>query len=53
MGADGLRVSQAGELRGALETALATARETRKPFVVDVVSDITAQAPEAYVGEGG
>ena len=52
MGADGLRVSQADALRGALDTALATARETRKPFVVDVVSDITAQAPEAYVGEG-
>ena len=53
MGADGLRVSQASELKGALDTALATARETRKPFVVDVVSDITAQAPHAYVGEGG
>ncbi len=53
MGADGVRVDRASELKGALDTALATARETRKPFVVDVVSDITAQAPEAYVGEGG
>jgi acetolactate synthase-1/2/3 large subunit len=46
MGADGVRVADPNDIRGALDTALASGR----PYVVDIASDITAQAPTAYIG---
>jgi acetolactate synthase-1/2/3 large subunit len=48
MGADGVRVTDPGDIRGALDTALASG----KPYVVDIASDITAQAPTAFTGSG-
>ena len=47
LGAEGIRVEHAGELEGALDRALAMNR----PCVIDVVSDVNAQAPTAYLGE--
>ncbi|MEE8140177.1 MAG: thiamine pyrophosphate-binding protein [Alphaproteobacteria bacterium] len=44
MGAEGVTVTDPGELRGALDIALASG----KPYVVDIASDITAQAPTAF-----
>ena len=46
MGALGLRVEHPADIRGALKTAFAAER----PAVIDVVSDIEAQAPLAVVG---
>ncbi|MFP6745440.1 MAG: thiamine pyrophosphate-dependent enzyme, partial [Alphaproteobacteria bacterium] len=46
MGADGVEVTDPDDIRGALDTALASG----KPYVVDIASDITAQAPTAYTG---
>jgi acetolactate synthase-1/2/3 large subunit len=46
MGALGIRVEKPGELRPALDRALASGR----PAVVEVVSDIRALAPKAWVG---
>ena len=46
MGALGLRVEKPADIPGALETAFAAAR----PAVIDVVSDIEAQAPLAVIG---
>jgi acetolactate synthase I/II/III large subunit len=48
MGADGVHVTDPADIRGALDTALASG----KPYVVDIASDITAQAPTAYIGGG-
>ena len=45
MGCFGIRVERPAELQGALEQALAS----KEPAVVDVVSDIDAFAPSAYV----
>jgi acetolactate synthase-1/2/3 large subunit len=46
MGALGIRVEKPGELRPALDRALASGR----PAVVEVISDIGALAPRAWVG---
>lgn len=46
MGAEGIRVEQPGEIRAALDEALAM----RRPVVIDVVGDPWAQAAHAYVG---
>ncbi len=48
MGADGVKVTDPADIRVALDTALASG----KPYVVDIASDITAQAPTAYIGSG-
>ena len=47
MGAEGIRVERPGDLAGALERAVAT----QGPCVVEVVSDINAVAPLAWVPE--
>lgn len=47
LGAEGIRVERANELEEALDRALAMNR----PCVIDVASDINAQAPVAYLGE--
>ena len=47
LGALGIRVEKPEELVHALDRALASGR----PSVIDVVSDIRAQAPEAFLGE--
>ena len=46
MGALGLRVENPGDIPGALETAF----DADRPAVIDVVSDIEAQAPLAVIG---
>ena len=46
MGALGIRVENPADIPGALETAFAAGR----PAVIDVVSDIEAQAPLAVIG---
>jgi len=46
MGAKGIRVKKPGEIAGALEQAFAS----RRPCVVDVLTDIDAVAPWGYVG---
>jgi acetolactate synthase-1/2/3 large subunit len=48
MGAEGLRVERPAELASAFERALGAGR----PAVIDVVSDMFAEAPLAYLGEG-
>ena len=47
MGAEGIRVGQPGELVGALDKAFSCG----KPCVVEVITEITAMAPLAYLGE--
>ena len=47
MGALGLRVENPADIPDALETAFATDR----PAMIDVVSDIEAQAPLAVISE--
>jgi acetolactate synthase-1/2/3 large subunit len=44
LGCVGIRVEQPGEIRGALEKALASNR----PAVVEVISDVTAMAKRAW-----
>jgi acetolactate synthase I/II/III large subunit len=46
MGAVGIRVEKACDLRPTLDRALSTG----KPAVIDIVSDIGALAPTAWVG---
>ncbi|MBN2292536.1 MAG: thiamine pyrophosphate-binding protein [Pirellulales bacterium] len=46
MGVEGIRVQKPGELVGALDKAFSA----NKPFVVEVMTDIDAMAPLAYVG---
>ena len=47
LGAVGLRVEKPGELSAAFDQALGSGR----PAVIDVVSDMFAEAPLAYLGE--
>jgi acetolactate synthase-1/2/3 large subunit len=49
MGARGIRVTDPAELEKALTTAVDQAQTERRPVVVDVVSDINALAPRAFV----
>jgi len=48
MGAQGLRVRKPGELSGALDKAFSS----KQPSVVEVVSELTALAPLAFLPEG-
>jgi acetolactate synthase-1/2/3 large subunit len=48
MGCGGIRVEQPGEIKGALQKAFAA----NKPFVVEVMSDVTLMAPTAWVPKG-
>ena len=47
MGAEGIRVHKPGELAGALEKAFSA----KKPCVVEVMTEMTAVAPLAFLGE--
>ncbi len=48
LGCEGIRVEQPGELKGALQRALAM----NKPVVIDVISDVKAFAPHGWTPEG-
>jgi len=47
MGAEGIRVEQPGDIAGAVEKAFASG----KPCVVEVMTEITAVAPAAYLSQ--
>ena len=47
MGVEAIRVEQPGDLAGALKTAIAT----DGPFLIDVVTDVWARAPKAWLPE--
>ncbi len=47
LGAEGIRVEQPGDIRAALDQAIALHR----PCLIDVVSDSYTQAPHAYLGD--
>ena len=49
VGAVGLRVTRPQELEGALASAIEQAGTARRPVVVDVITEISATAPLAYL----